>query len=64
MSAVHDAMRQPQEEAREGLAWPRRCPLFDETFALVGYVLSVLACYLTVIGVAAASAPVVSASLL
>ncbi len=58
MSAVQDAMRQRQEEARGGLAWPRRCPLFDETFTLVGYVLSVLACYLTLIGVEAASAPV------
>ena len=58
MSAVQDAMRQRQEEARGGLAWPRRCPLFDETFTLVGYVLSVLACYLTLIGVEATSAPV------
>ena len=51
-------MRQRQQEARGGLAWPRRCPLFDESWTLVGYVLSVLAIYLTLIGVEAASAPV------
>ena len=47
MSAVQDAMRQRQQGARGRLAWPRRCPLLDEPFSLVGYVLSVLACYLT-----------------
>jgi len=58
MSAVQDAMRQRQRQARGGLAWPRRCPLFDEPFSLVGYVLSVLACYLTLVGVAATRTPV------
>ena len=51
-------MRQRQRQARGGLAWPRRCPLFDEPFSLVGYVLSVLACYLTLVGVAATRTPV------
>ena len=54
MSAVQDAMRQRQQEARGGLARSRRCPLLDEPFSLVGYVLSVLVCYLTLIGVEAA----------
>src|ERR1700678_2944491 len=57
MSAVQDAMRQRQQEARGGLAWPRRCPLFDESWTLVGYVLSVLAIYLTLVGVEATDAP-------
>jgi diguanylate cyclase (GGDEF)-like protein len=58
MSAVQDAMRQRQQEARGGLAWLRRCALFDESFSLVGYVLSVLGCYLTLIGVEATRTPV------
>src|ERR1700727_1570381 len=50
MSAVQDAMRQRQQEAPEGLVLPWRCPLFDESFPLVAYVLTVLAAYFTVTG--------------
>src|ERR1700689_4675605 len=50
MSAVQDAMRQRQQEAPEGLVWPWRCPLFDESFPLVVYVLTVLAAYFTFTG--------------
>ena len=41
-------MRQRQQEAPEGLVWSWRCPLFDESFSLVVYVLTVLAAYFTV----------------
>src|ERR1700722_15271785 len=58
MSAVQDAMRQHQQGARRHLAWPRCCPLLDESFPLVGYVLSVPVGYLTLIGVEAARTPV------
>src|ERR1700735_4084592 len=50
MSAVQDAMGQRQEEAPEGLLWPWRCPLVDESFPLVVYVLTVLAAYFTFTG--------------
>src|SRR3984957_18294804 len=50
MSAVQDAMRQRQQEAPEGLVWPWRCPLFEESFSLVVYVLTVLAAYFTFTG--------------
>src|SRR3984957_346708 len=50
MSAVQDAMRQQQQEAPEGLLWPWRCQLFDESFPLVVYVLTVLAAYFTFTG--------------
>src|ERR1700690_4491190 len=50
MSAVQDAMRQRQQEAPEGLVWPWRGPLFDESSPLVAYVLTVLAAYFTVTG--------------
>src|ERR1700733_3751603 len=50
MSAVQDAMRQQQQEAPAGLMWPWRCPLFDESFPLVVYVLTVLAGYFTFTG--------------
>src|SRR5580692_11727635 len=50
MSAVQDAMRQQQQEAPEGLVWPWRCPLFDESFPLIVYVLTVLAGYFTFTG--------------
>ena len=43
-------MRQRQQEAPEGLVWPWRCPLFDESFSLVVYVLTVLAAYFTFTG--------------
>ena len=43
-------MRQQQQEAPEGLVWPWRCPLFDESFPLVVYVLTVLAAYFTFTG--------------
>ena len=43
-------MRQRQQEAPEGLVWPWRCPLFDESFPLVVYVLTVLAGYFTFTG--------------
>ena len=43
-------MRQQQQEAPEGLVWSWRCPLFEESFALVVYVLTVLAAYFTVTG--------------
>src|SRR5580692_10074073 len=50
MSAVQDAMRQQQQEAPAGLMWPWRCPLFDESFPLIVYVLTVLAGYFTFTG--------------
>jgi diguanylate cyclase (GGDEF)-like protein len=43
-------MRERQQEATEGLVWPWRCLLFDESFPLIGYVLAVLACYFTITG--------------
>jgi len=43
-------MRQRQQEAPEGLVRPWRCPLFDESFPLVVYVLTVLAAYFTLTG--------------
>jgi len=55
-------MRQRQPGARGRLVWPRCCPLLDESFLLVGYVLSVLVCYLTFIGVEAARTPVTAGS--
>src|ERR1700683_1752620 len=62
MSAVQDAMRQRQQEPGGGLARSRRCPLLDEPFSLVGYVLSVLVCYLTLIGGEAARTSVTAGS--
>src|ERR1700678_1130475 len=50
MSAVQDAMRQRQHEAPEGLVSAWRCTLFDESFPLVVYVLTVLAAYCTFTG--------------
>src|SRR6202020_3069160 len=50
MSAVQDAMRQRQGEAPERLVLPWRSPLFDESFPLVVYVLTVLAAYFTFTG--------------
>src|SRR6202161_4579780 len=58
MSAVQDAMRQRQQEAPEGLVWPWRCPLFDESFPLVAYVLTVLAAYFTITGLEVAGTTV------
>src|SRR5580698_1256894 len=58
MSAVQDAMRQQQQEAPEGLVWPWRCPLFDESFSLIVYVLTVLAAYFAVTGFEVVGTPV------
>src|SRR5580704_12938048 len=58
MSAVQDAMRQRQQEAPEGFVWPWRCPLFDESFSLIVYVLTVLAAYFTFTGFEVAGTPV------
>ena len=43
-------MRERQQEAPEGLVWSWRCPLFDESFPLIVYVLTVLAGYFTFTG--------------
>jgi len=43
-------MRQRQQEPRGTFWWPWRCPLLDEPFPLIGYVLTVLACYLALTG--------------
>jgi diguanylate cyclase (GGDEF)-like protein len=63
MSAVQDAMSQRQQEAPEGLMWPWRCTLFDESLPLIGYVLSVLACYLTITGLEIAETEVTAGDL-
>jgi len=51
MSAVQDGMGQ-QQEVRGLLTWPWRwhLPIFDEPIALIGYIVGVLACYLTATG--------------
>jgi diguanylate cyclase (GGDEF)-like protein len=46
MSAVQDATRQRPREDRGGFPWPWHVPLFAEPIPLIGYVTSVLACYL------------------
>ncbi len=60
MSAVEDALRQRQQEVRGVFQWPWRCPLFDEPFPVIGYVLSVVACYLTLAVLKAAQTPITS----
>jgi len=60
MSAVEDAVRQRQQEVRGALQWPWRCPLFDEPFPVIGYVLSVVACYLTLTVLKAKQTPLTS----
>jgi diguanylate cyclase (GGDEF)-like protein len=60
MSAVQDALRQRQREVRGALRWPWRCPLFAEPFPLIGYVLSVVACYLTLTALKAGTTPITS----
>ena len=59
MSAVEDAVTQ-RGVARRGFQWPWRCPLLDEPFPVIGYVLSVLACYLTLTGLEAERTPLTS----
>ena len=48
MSAVQDTENQRRREDRGGFSWPRpwRSPLFDEPLPLIGYVTTILACYL------------------
>jgi diguanylate cyclase (GGDEF)-like protein len=58
MSAVQEAARQRQREARGGRSRPWPCPLFHEPLPLIGYVTGVLACYLTFTGWEAARTPV------
>ncbi len=60
MSAVQDAQGQRQREVWEAIQRPRRrrCPLLDEPFPLIGYVLTVVACYLTLTGLEAERTPV------
>jgi diguanylate cyclase (GGDEF)-like protein len=60
MSAVEDVVRQRRQEVRGVLQWPWRCPLFDESFAVIGYVLSVVACYLTLTVLKAEQTPITS----
>jgi len=60
MSTAQDALRQRQQEVRGALQWPWRCALFDETFPLIGYVLSVVACYLTLTVLKAEQTPIAS----
>jgi diguanylate cyclase (GGDEF)-like protein len=60
MSAVEDAVRQRRRVARGALQWPWHCPLLDEPFPVIGYVLSVLACYLTLTGLEAERTPITS----
>lgn len=60
MSAVQDAQGQRPQEVWGAIQRPRRCPLLDEPFPLIGYVLSVVACYLTLAGLEAGRTPVTS----
>ncbi len=60
MSAVQDATRQRQREARGGISRSWRWPLFDEPFSLIGYVTCVFACYLAFTGWEATRTPLTS----
>jgi diguanylate cyclase (GGDEF)-like protein len=61
MSAVQDATRQGQQDAPSGPSW--HSPLFDEPLPLIGYVLGVLASYLTFTGLEAARTQVTAGDL-
>jgi diguanylate cyclase (GGDEF)-like protein len=60
MSAVQDAAKERQREARDGWrrSWP--CPPFDEPLSLIGYVTGVLACYIAFTGWEVASTTITS----
>ena len=60
MSAVQDERRQRQQEVGGPLGSRWHCRLFDEEFPLIGYVLSVLACYLAFTGLEVEQTPVTS----
>jgi diguanylate cyclase (GGDEF)-like protein len=62
MSAVQDATKEREREARADLSWlwAWRSPLSDEPLSLIGYVSGVLACYLGLTGWEAASTTITS----
>src|ERR1700748_703045 len=60
MSAVQDAAKERQREARDGWGWAWQCSRFDEPLSLIGYVSGVLACYLGLTGWEAASTTITS----
>jgi diguanylate cyclase (GGDEF)-like protein len=63
MSAVQDATRQRQREARGGISPSWHWPLFDEPPSLIGYVIGVFACYLAFTGWEATRTPLTSGEL-
>jgi diguanylate cyclase (GGDEF)-like protein len=63
MSAVQDATRQRQREARGGTSGSWHCPLLYEPLSLIGYVTGVFACYLAFTAWEAARTPLTSGEL-
>jgi hypothetical protein len=63
MSAVQDTVRQRHRGLRGLVAWPAYCPLLSLPLPLLGYILSVLACYLALAGWEAVRTPPSTAEL-